>query len=557
MLAPALAMLPLLIVAVLMVGLRWPARTVMPLAYTITVLLALGAWQVSGTLVIAASIKGLVISAGLLYIIFGAILLLNVLEESGGLQVIRSSFTQVSPDRRVQAVIVGWLFGSFMEGAAGFGTPAAVVVPLLVGLGFPPLAAVVSGMLIQCTPVSFGAIGTPVLVGIQQGLADNAATQAYLVEQNISLGEILPQIGLRIAMLHGVVGTLIPLILVCTLTRLFGARQSWREGLAIWKFALFAAWAMIVPYALVAWLLGPAFPSLLGGLTGLMLVVTAARRGWFIPSGELWEFTDRASWPAAWLPAEPHGQSPGQQEAQSIPTLSGLQAWTPYAVVAVLFVVTRLKSLPLEGWLKGVNLGLKNILGTNLQAEFQPLFLPGGVFILVAILTCRLHRLQWSGLQRATQRSARTVVQAAVTLLFTVPMVQVFLNTAGGDSGWSAMPQTLAEAAAAVAGRAWPLLAPWIGGLGAAVAGSNTLSNMMFAAFQWDVGVSIGADPMNMVALQAVGGAAGNMICVHNIVAASAVVGLLHREGEVIRLTWLPFCYYAVAAGLLGIFSSW
>ena len=107
----------------------------------------------------------------ILWIIFGAILLLNTLKHSGGITAIRNGFSGISPDRRVQAIIVAWLFGSFIEGASGFGTPAAVAVPLLVGLGFPGLAAVTAGMIIQSTPVSFGAAGTPILIGVNTGLA--------------------------------------------------------------------------------------------------------------------------------------------------------------------------------------------------------------------------------------------------------------------------------------------------------------------------------------------------------------------------------------------------
>jgi len=146
---------------------------------------------------------------------------------------------------------------------------------------------------------------------------------------------------------------------------------------------------------------------------------------------------------------------------------------------------------------------------------------------------------------------------ASVALIFTVPMVQVFINSGGGEAHYGEMPRVLAGAVESLARGAWPLLAPWIGGLGAAVAGSNTVSNMMFALFQFNVGQRIGVDPTWVVALQAVGGAAGNMICVHNVVAASAVVGLLGREGEVLRLTLLPFCYYALLAGSAGYAIVW
>ncbi|MDB4474562.1 L-lactate permease, partial [Opitutaceae bacterium] len=104
-----------------------------------------------------------------------------------------------------------------------------------------------------------------------------------------------------------------------------------------------------------------------------------------------------------------------------------------------------------------------------------------------------------------------------------------------------------------IAGSAWPFFAPFIGGIGAFVAGSNTISNMMFSLFQFEVAQRIDALPRIVVALQAVGGAAGNVICVHNVVAASAVVGMVGREGDVIRKTVLVFLYYATVAGIIGL----
>jgi lactate permease len=114
------------------------------------------------------------------------------------------------------------------------------------------------------------------------------------------------------------------------------------------------------------------------------------------------------------------------------------------------------------------------------------------------------------------------------------------------------MPLVLAQAAAAIAGTSWPLFAPWIGALGAFVAGSNTVSNLMFALFQFATALKIGVSPSLVVAAQAVGGAAGNMITVHNVVAASATVGLAGREGALIRKTLIPMTYYCVAAGALA-----
>ena len=147
------------------------------------------------------------------------------------------------------------------------------------------------------------------------------------------------------------------------------------------------------------------------------------------------------------------------------------------------------------------------------------------------------------------------MLNAAPALLLAVPMVQVFINSASADGSMASMPLVLAESAAAISGQAWPNFAPWVGSLGAFIAGSNTVSNMMFSYFQFSTAQHIGLNidqSAIVVALQAVGGAAGNMICVHNVVAAGAVVGMMNREGEIVRKTLIPMLYYVIQAGLIG-----
>jgi lactate permease len=525
----------------------------MPITYIVAAGLAWGVWRVSAIEVAAASIKGVVIAVELLFIVFGAILLLNTLEESGAMRRIRSSFLDISPDRRIQVIIVAWLFGSFIEGSAGFGTPAAVAVPLLVGLGFPAMAAVTSGMIIQSTPVSFGAAGTPILVGVDRGLSDDLGVQSWAAGNGFNQwGDLLTEIGCRVALLHAVIGTLIPLIMVCVMTRFFGPKRSFADGLRVWRFALFSAVAMTIPYLLVARFLGAEFPSLIGGLLGLAIVIPVARRGWFIPADEdPWDFEDRAQWPDEWTGSESNapnldGPSPGL-----------LIAWLPYLLVAGLLVITRLSQLPIKGWLTSAVIPIQGILGTDLDVKSKPLFLPGTVFVVVSLITVFLHRMERQRVAMAWRRSAKTMLRASVALIFTVPMVQVFIESGGGAMGYAKMPLALATGVEQWVGAAWPLFAPLIGGIGAAVAGSNTVSNMMFSLFQFDVGQRIGVDPIWVVALQAVGGAAGNTICVHNVVAASAVVGLWGKEGVVIRKTLLAFIYYVVFAGSLGYAIVW
>lgn len=540
-----LSLLPILAVAIFLVGLRWPASKAMPISYVVAIVLALFVWKVPGANVAAASLHGLFTAGTLLYIIFGAILLLNTLQESGGIKTIRQGFIDISPDRRIQVIIVAWLFGSFIEGSAGFGTPAAVAVPLMVGLGFPAMAAVVAGMIIQSTPVSFGAVGTPMLVGVQTGLSADASISNDFLALTVEIAE-------KVSILHMIAGTLVPLIVVAFMTRFFGKNKSFTEGLKIWKFALFSAFAMTIPYVIVANTLGPEFPSMIGGLVGLAVVIFAAKKGLFMPKDEVWDFEEKSKWDPEWS-----GKLEIKDIAHKSGSMSMIKAWMPYVLVAGLLILTRLKSLPFLEWSQAWTLKWENIFGSGITSSFQPLYSPGAIFIIVSIITYFLHGMNSNAYGRAWKESGKTMISASTALVFTVPMVQVFLNTGGGAAGFDRMPIELANGVAALTGELWPIFATFIGGIGAFIAGSNTVSNMMFSLFQYDVGSQIGVDPTWVVALQAVGGAAGNMICVHNVVAASAVVGLVGKEGTVIRKTLLPFAYYSLLAGAIGYSIVW
>tara|TARA_B100001769_G_scaffold18456_2_gene12409 strand:- start:1074 stop:2861 length:1788 start_codon:yes stop_codon:yes gene_type:complete len=549
-----LSLLPIVSVAIFLVMLRWPASRAMPIAYIVAAALALFVWQLPIPKILAASVNGLIIAGTLIYIIFGAILLLNTLQQSGAMNTIRQGFSDITPDRRIQVIIIAWLFGTFIEGSAGFGTPAAVAVPLMVGLGFPAMAAVVAGMIIQSTPVSFGAMGTPILVGVNTGLSADPGMIAYATELGFSEWEdFLAFIGTKIAIIHAAAGTFIPLLVTAVMTRFFGANRSFADGFKVWKFAIFAALSMTIPYLIVATFLGPEFPSMFGGMVGLAIVVTAAKNGFLMPDdSDNWDFDAKENWEAEWTGTM---QSDNSASADRAP-IGLIRAWSPYLFVAGLLVLTRLRAVNMEAFLRSdhplITWSWTEIFGSDISASFQPLWSPGTIFIIVSLITILVHGLKASEYKVALNSSLKTLIPASTALVFTVPMVQVFINSSGGGAGYEQMPIALAEGVANLAGSAWPFFSTFIGGLGAFVAGSNTVSNMMFSLFQFGVGERILADPTWIVALQAVGGASGNIICVHNVVAASAVAGLIGKEGSVIRKTLLPFLYYALMTGALG-----
>ncbi|PSL46872.1 lactate permease [Salsuginibacillus halophilus] len=540
-----LAIVPILTVLFFLVLLRWPAKKAMPVAFLVTVGIAYFAWGVPVNQIAGASMEGVATALEVLFIVFGAILLLNTLKESGAIHTIRQGFMDISPDRRIQVIIICWLFGAFIEGASGWGTPAAIIAPLLVAIGFPAMGAVMTALIIQSAPVSYGAVGTPILIGVESGLGGSAAVEQVAASLGMTIDQYVRMIGGEVAIFNGIIGLLMPLFMVTMLTFFFGPNRSMKEGLAVWKFALFAGVSFAVPFALVANLLGPEFPAMFGGLIGLAIVVPAAKKGFLVPK-KTWDFAPSSSWDPAWtgtLNVEPK---------RNLAPMAPLKAWMPYIVVAVLLVLTRLQTLPFGTWLESVVIEVENIFGSAITIESTPLFLPGFILLVVSVLSFLFYKMAGEAYMNAWKESGRTILAASPALMFAVPMVQVFINSDINSTGFESMPLVLAETASSAAGEHWPAVAPVIGALGAFVAGSNTISNMMFSLFQFGTAQNVGITPSTTVALQAAGGAAGNMICVHNVVAASAAAGLVGREGELIRKLLIPTVYYLIFAGGLG-----
>ncbi len=546
-----LALFPILAAAIMLVGFRMPAKRAMPISFMLTAIIAYFWWGLPINSIAAASLQGLFITFDILFIVFGAILLLNLLKYSGALGTIRSGFAGITPDRRVQVIIIVWLFGSFIEGAAGFGTPAAIVAPLLVALGFPALTAVMLGMMVQSTAVTFGAVGTPILVGVTGGLeSQELVNRLTLVDATFS--DYIQLITRNVSFMHAIAGTFMPFFMVVMMTRFFGKNKSWKEGLEIFPFGIFAGLSFTIPYMMTGIFLGPEFPSLLGSLIGLSIVVPAAKKGFLLPK-ESWEFMPEREWPKLWWGTLKANEPPSDEK----PKIPLGKAWLPYLLVAVLLVLSRLPDLGLKELLLSVKLEVTGILGSSVNAKSTPLYLPGTILIVVGLITIFLHKMRGEDVKFAFGESIKMIFGAGVVLIFAVPMVRIYINSGANLNELPGMPIVMAEWVANKVGGIYPLFAPTIGALGAFIAGSNTVSNLMFSLFQFGVAEKLTMGTSLIVALQAVGAAAGNMIAIHNVVAASATVGFLGKEGIVLRKTIIPTLYYLIVVGLIGLIVIW
>ncbi len=404
-----LAFLPIAAVIILMTLFNKGSKLSLAIGWGLTVLVTLFFWDMNLAAIAGYSLFGLFKALDIIVIIFGAILILNTLKQSGAMASISQGFRSISPDRRVQAIIIGWMFGAFIEGAAGFGTPAALTAPLLVALGFPPLAAAIVTLIMNTTPVAFGAVGTPVFGAV--------STLTSLLERGgVNPDQFLSSLTLWSAGIHTIVGSFIPLIAIAVMTKFFGSEKSIKPALKIAPFAIFAGLSFTIPHVLIAALLGPELPSLLGGLIGLVIVVTAARKGFLIPK-KTWDFVPAAQWEDDW-------KSKTIQGSMEEGTMSLLKAWIPYVVIALLLVLSRVPAIGLKGVLSSQALNVSFFPGIEKTYQFKLAYLPGIIpFMLVAVLTVFIHKMEWNKVKIAWKTSFKQISGAAIALFAGIAMV--------------------------------------------------------------------------------------------------------------------------------------
>ena len=324
-----LALLPIFTALVLMSKFKVSPPVSLLISLVMTGLLGCCLWGMKPLYVTEVSLLGALKAFDIIFIIYGAILLLNILRETGALESINRSFSQISQDRRVQTIVIAWLFCGFIEGAAGFGAAAALGAPLLVGLGFPAAAAVAVALICNTMPVPFGAVGTPALT-VYSTLSGN------LEKAGIPVAEFMKNVVTETAGIFASSGTFIPLITVAFLILTTSKTRRLRSIVEIIPFCLFSGAAFTVPWYLTARFLGPELPSMLGVVVGLPVVILAIKLNFLIPR-HVWGFQEGAT-------AVP----PPQVGKHEIPVWL---AWMPYAVIALVLVLTRLDVLPFKHFL--------------------------------------------------------------------------------------------------------------------------------------------------------------------------------------------------------------
>ena len=498
-----LAALPILLILVLMLVARWPASRAGVVGLALSLILAWWTFgegfteQVGRVAATGGALAEAVFTAAaILWIIIPALAIHRMQVASGAIGVLERALGSVTGDPRVLALLVAWFFALFMEGAAGFGTSAALAAPFLVGAGFSAPQAVILALVGHVAGVSFGAIGTPIVPQV-------AATEFTALE-----------ISRATAPYHALLGVALALVVMMLASR--GSAPGERSRSAV-PATLGAAALFLIPYLGIAWTIGPELPTLGGALVGgLAFIWLVGRPG------------------AAPTPSAP-SEGPG-----------ALWAAAPYLSVVALVLVTRI--------LPGASDVLQEIeirweLAGGFSGSFAPLYHPGTLLVGGLLIGAVIQRLPWQAPAIALRGAVGQVGPVVVALVAMLGLSRVMVA--------AGMIDTLAKAASDLTGSSWPLVAPIVGALGTFITGSATASNILFTDFQVVTARTLAVPILPMVGAQGFGAAAGNMIAPFKVIAAAAVVGETGNEGAVLRTTLWVAAGYLVAGGILAfLFAS-
>ena len=263
---------------------------------------------------------------------------------------------------------------------------------------------------------------------------------------------------------------------------------------------------------------------------------------------ESWDFPDKNSWEKNWV------GSISMESKSETGKISIFKAWTPYMIIGLLLVITRVRSLPFGNWVKSVSIHYADLFGTTVSGTVDPLYNPGILpFILVALLCIPLFGMKGKQVGAAWTEAVRKMKNPLIALVFAVPMVRIMMQSGNNPEDIVGMPIAMATAMTSIFQGAWPVIDAFIGALGSFMSGSNTVSNMLFSLFQYSIADQLGISTILIVSLQNIGGAMGNMICVHNVIAACATVGLVGVEGLLIKRNLIPMSLVGLIVGIIGL----
>ncbi len=501
-------------------------------AGTVTVLLALGVallfYKMPVSAALASAVYGFFYGLWpIAWIIVAAVFLYKLSVKTGQFDVIRSSILSVTHDQRLQLILVGFCFGAFLEGAAGFGAPVAITAALLVGLGFKPLYAAGLCLIANTAPVAFGAMGIPVIVAGQVSGID-----PFLIGQ--------------------MAGRQLPFMTILVLFWIMAIMDGWRGVKETWPAVLVGGGSFAVVQFLTANYIGPELPDITSAIVSL-IALTAFLKVW--QPKRIFRFEDSDS--TATSATKPVAANTAPLTAGAI-----IKAWSPFIILTGMVTVWSIKPFkalfaaggPLASTIISIPVPMLDKLVAKMPPvvaaatpygavyTFNWLAATGTAILIAAILTIAFARFSPA---KAVVTLGETVRELVIPI-YSIGMVLAFAFVAN----YSGLSATLALALAHT-GKAFTFFSPFLGWIGVFLTGSDTSANALFGALQATTANQLGLSPVLTVAANTTGGVTGKMISPQSIAIACAAVGLSGRESDLFRFTVKHSLVFAAIIGII------
>ncbi len=464
------------------------------------------------------------------WIILGAVFLYKVSVKTGQFDIIRASILSVTEDQRLQMLMVGFAFGAFLEGAAGFGAPVAITAALLVGLGFKPLYAAGLCLIVNTAPVAFGAMGIPIIVAGQVTGLDP-----------FEIGQMA--------------GRQLPFLTIIVLFWIMAIMDGWRGVKETWPAVLVAGGSFAIAQYLTSNFIGPELPDITASLASLMCLTLFLRR-W--KPVRIFRFDTETS-------AEAAAQA---LDAPRYSTGKIIKAWSPFLILTAMVTVWSIKPFkalfaaggPLEHWVLKLPVpGLDQLVqkmppivpspsAYEAVYKFDAVSATGTAIMLGAVLAIVLLKMRPAAALRTFGETANELKVP----IYSIGMVLAFAFIAN----YSGLSATLALALAHT-GKAFTFFSPFLGWLGVFLTGSDTSSNALFSALQATTAQQIGVSEVLLVAANTTGGVTGKMISPQSIAIACAAVGLAGKESDLFRFTVKHSLIFTVMVGIITTLQAY
>lgn len=497
-----LAMLPILWLIVALSGLKMAGHRACVIALVISAGLAAWYWKLSIPCTVTAALEGVLNALWpICLVIIAALFTYNLTLKTGAMEQIKKMLAGVSRDKRVLALIIGWGFGNFMEGMAGFGTAVAIPASMLVGIGLDPIQSVLACLVVNSTPTAFGSVGVPTVT-----LAAVSGVEPLALSGSVAL-------------IQCILTFLSPFLMVYICGR---GMKAFKGMIPI---TLVASASFVVPWFLTAQLLGPELPDIVGSICSMGCMLLAIKL--FPPKPEP-EYLIEST----------------ESEKGSLTVAEGVKAWSSFIFIFLLLTLTSTLVPPIHNAIAGIKSSLVVYAGDGGGTlTFSWINTPGVMIFLAAIVGGLLQGASFRVMAGVLGATLKQYWKTILTICSVLAVAKIM--------GYSGMISDIASFLVAATGRLYPLFAPLIGALGAFVTGSGTSTSVLFGRLQSETALALNFSPAWLAAANVMGAGIGKMICPQGIAIGAGAIGAVGSESKILSGVFRYFLLYVILAGVI------